>query len=351
MEQPETIAGRYRVVRALGRGGMGTVWLCEDSVLEREVAVKQIAAGAGIDGKSIERARREARTVASITSPHVVKIHDIVEDHGQLWLVMEYVESENLQKVISEHGPMSPEQVMHIGAQMADGLAAAHAQGVVHRDVKPANILITPEGDAKLVDFGIARRNNEEHITLDGVMSGTPVYFSPELARTGEPDFPSDVWALGATLFAAVEGKAPFDDAGTPVAMLHRVIEQEPREPEAAGPLEGPIRAMMERDPGQRWSSQEAAEALRQFDVIHETSSIATANDDGQSDHAQQMAADAVQSLRTDRIRTMVARRAQAADGPRHAAAGQLQGKALVVGLSIAVIVLIAFLAWWMLQG
>lgn len=343
MNQPEIIGDRYRVVRPLGKGGMGAVWLCEDPVLERQVAVKQIAAGAGIDGKSIERARREARTVAAVTNPHVVEIHDIIEGDDALWLVMEYVDSMNLQVLITERGRMDLDKVVHIGAQLADGLAAAHAAGVVHRDVKPANILVTPEGDAKLVDFGIARSTQEKQVTMEGVISGTPVYFSPELARTGEPDFPSDVWALGATLFAAVEGKAPYDDAGTPVAMLHRVIEEEPREPVHAGLLEGPISAMMERDPEQRWTSEQAAEALHRIEAVHETTTLVTENDPPVDDVTRALAEQVAAHL------TAGGAIAQP-NGPRHAAAasrGESVTRYLVLTAAV-VLVAIALLIWWL---
>lgn len=345
MDQPHVIGDRYRVIRPLGKGGMGTVWLCEDPVLQRQVALKQITAGAGIDGKSIERARREARTVAAVTHPHVVDIHDVVED-GDLWLVMEYVESTNLQTLICRRGRMDLRQVVHIGAQLADGLAAAHAAGVVHRDVKPANILITPEGDAKLVDFGIARSSTEKQVTLEGVLSGTPVYFSPELARTGEPDFPSDVWALGATLFAAIEGKAPYDEAGTPVAMLHRVIEEEPREPVHAGVLEGPIGLMMERDPDQRWTSAQAAEALHQLEAVQETSTIVSEEhppiDEATRALAQQIAAKLPESGTP----------ALAFDGARPGGPAHLRRSTSVSGrlavASVVVMLLIgALIAWW----
>jgi len=345
MNQPEVIADRYRVVRALGRGGMGTVWLCDDPVLGRQVAVKQIAAGDGIDGRSIERARREARTVAAITNPHVVQIHDVVEEDDQLWLVMEYVESENLQKRITDSGPMRPEDVVHIGAQLAEGLAAAHAVGVVHRDVKPANILITPEGDAKLVDFGIARSGTEDQVTLEGVMSGTPAYFSPELARTGEPDFPSDVWALGATLFAAVEGKAPYDDAGTPVAMLHRVIEEAPREPIRAGILEAPISAMMERDPARRWTSEQAAEELRKYEVIRESVSIVS---DGGGTATQVLGGEAILDLPAVAVIAPPAPGDQRRRGPKHARRAADNASSVMVA-ALVLLALAALLLWLLL--
>ena len=335
MNQPEVIADRYRVIRPLGRGGMGVVWLCEDPVLGRQVAVKQIAAGAGIDGKSIERARREARTVAAITNPNVVAIHDIVEDHDQLWLVMEYVASTNLQKLITEKGRMPLKDVVHIGAQLADGLAAAHAAGVVHRDVKPADILITPDGDAKLVDFGIALSGTEAQVTLEGVMSGTPAYFSPELARTGEPDSPSDVWALGATLFAAIEGKAPYDDAGTPVAMLHRVIEEEPRRPQHAGLLAGAIDSMMDRDPKTRWTSEQAAEALRKYDVIVESSTLVTTE-------APNLPKEIVRVLPIE-----VPAKQKVPSGPRHAARGRVSS---LVMIALVTAIVVALLVWWLLR-
>lgn len=345
MNQPEIIGDRYRVVRAIGKGGMGAVWLCDDPVLERQVALKQIVAGVGIDGRSVERARREARTVAAVTNPYVVEIHDIIEGDDQLWLVMEFVESTNLQTLITQRGPLPLEQVMHIGAQLADGLAAAHAAGVVHRDVKPANILITPDGDAKLVDFGIARSTQEKQVTLDGVISGTPVYFSPELARTGEPDFPSDVWALGATLFAAVEGKAPYDEAGTPVAMLHRVIDEEPREPMNAGVLEGPINAMMDRDPQRRWTSDQAAEALHQLDAVQQTSTLVTHGHTPVDDAARQLVHEVAAHLPSEG--SAAAAPSGARSGPAHLRQSATP-RGAVLWVAVAVLLIVALLVWWL---
>ena len=348
MNQPEVIGDRYRVVRALGKGGMGTVWLCDDPVLGRQVALKQIAAGAGIDGKSIERAHREARTVAAVTNPHVVEIHDVIEGDDDLWLVMEYVESTNLQALITERGRMPFETAVRIGAQLAEGLAAAHAAGVVHRDVKPANILVTPEGDAKLVDFGIARSAQEEQVTIDGVISGTPVYFSPELARTGEPDFPSDVWALGATLFAAVEGKAPYDDAGTPVAMLHRVIEEEPRVAIHAGALESPINAMMDRDPDERWTSAQAADALRQLEAVQEATMLVAEEHPLVDSATRHLAEQVVAQLPS------VGAGAVALGGPRAGGPAHLRqsasGKAGVLLAAAVVLLMAALVLWWLLR-
>lgn len=338
MKQPEVIGDRYRVVSPIGKGGMGTVWLCDDPVLERQVAVKQIVDGMGIDGRSGERARREARTVAAVANPHVVEIHDIIEDDDQLWLVMEYVRSTNLQTLITERGRVAVEKVVHIGAQLADGLAAAHAAGVVHRDVKPANVLVTSDGDAKLVDFGIARSSQEKQVTLEGVLSGTPVYFSPELARTGEPDFPSDVWALGATLFAAVEGKAPYDEAGTPVAMLHRVLEEEPRVPVYAGVLEGPINAMMERDPERRWTSAQAAEALHQLEAVHETSTLINDEHPPIDESARRLAAQVAAQL-------PAVRAGYRRGGPAHLRQSP-KGRAIVLVAAILVLLAVVALIW-----
>lgn len=345
MNQPAIIGDRYRVVRALGKGGMGAVWLCDDPVLERQVALKQIAAGAGIDGRSMDRARREARTVAAVTNPYVVEIHDVIEGDDELWLVMEYVKSVNLQTLITEHGRMPLEQAVHIGAQLAEGLAAAHAAGVVHRDVKPANILVTPDGDAKLVDFGIARSTQEEQVTMEGVISGTPVYFSPELARTGEPDYPSDVWALGATLFAAVEGKAPYDDAGTPVAMLHRVIEEEPREPVYAGVLEGPINAMMERDPDQRWTSAQAAEALHKLEAVQQTSTLVADDSPSIDDATRQLVEQVVQQMPRGGAGAL-ALEGPRSGGPAHLRPSAISRSVVLVAAVVALLVL-AVLVWW----
>lgn len=259
---PETIAGRYDVVREVGRGGMGAVWLCQDRTLGRQVAVKQVGGLPGESTPHLARALREARSSAALNHPNVVSIFDAIEDGGHVWLVMEYLPSRNLSEVLAE-GPVEVRRAARLGAQVADGLAAAHARGVVHRDVKPGNILVTDDDVAKISDFGIARTLGEEQLTQTGMVAGTPLYFSPALARGGQPTPADDVWALGASLYAAVEGEPPWPAQENSIAMLMHIVGHEPPVPQRAGALTEPIRRMMSVDAGARPSMAEAAAALR----------------------------------------------------------------------------------------
>src|SRR3954453_16601328 len=231
---PEVIAGRYRVQRAVGRGGMGTVWLCRDDLLGREVAVKQVGVLPGESVPDLARALREARSSAALNHPHVVSVYDAIEADDHIWLVMEYVPGHTLSQLIAQEGRLDPARAASIGAQVADGLAAAHARGTVHRDVKPGNILV--DGDvAKISDFGIARTEGDAQLTRSGLLTGTPLYFSPELARGADPSPAADVWALGATLYAAVEGAPPVTDRGNPIATLAAIAQTPPPRPQHAG--------------------------------------------------------------------------------------------------------------------
>ena len=262
---PQVIGDRYRVKSAIGRGGMGTVWLCTDEILGRDVAVKQVGVLPGESATDSARALREARSSAALNHRSVVSVFDVTEANGSLWMVMEYVPSRTLAQVVREDGPLPPRRVAAIGAQVADGLAVAHAAGTIHRDVKPANILLAEDGTAKIGDFGIARMHGDQALTQTGFVTGTPSYFSPELASGHDPGPPTDVWALGATLFTAVEGSPPYAPQRNPVAMLHTIATQPAAEPRNAGPLEEPLRRMMDRDPATRWSMAEAARALRRL--------------------------------------------------------------------------------------
>ena len=264
---PDTIAARYRVLRPIGRGGMGTVWLCLDEVLSREVAVKQMGALPGEDAKSTTRATREARVSAALNHENAVAVFDVVDHDGGTWLVMEYFPSQTLADLISSEGALSPARVAHIGEQVAAALASAHGLGIVHRDVKPGNVLVG-EGDiAKISDFGIARAHTDLSLTQTGMMTGTPGYFSPELARGSDPSFASDAWALGATLFTAVEGEPAYPTESNPLAMLSAITRQSPARPRRAGPLTPVIDALMQHDPAQRWSMERTRRELARIDT------------------------------------------------------------------------------------
>ncbi|MFL5007325.1 MAG: serine/threonine-protein kinase, partial [Microvirga sp.] len=267
--QPDLIGGRYRVGSAIGQGGMGTVWLCRDEKLQRDVAVKQVGRLPGESMTDSARALREARSSAALSHRNVVTVFDVVEESDAIWLVMEYVPSRSLSEIIREDGPLDPAVVARIGAQVADGLAAAHAMGTMHRDVKPGNVLIREDGVAKISDFGIARNAGDPALTQSGFLTGTPSYFSPELATGHPPSQAADVWALGATLYAAVEGRPPYRPRENPVAVLHDIATGQPPRPQHAGFLEEPLRRMLDRDPKSRWSMADAAHSLNRLARLH----------------------------------------------------------------------------------
>jgi serine/threonine protein kinase len=265
----QTIAGRYQVQRCIGSGGMGMVWLCRDLRLGRMVAVKQIGTLPGETVPDLARAMREARSSAVLNHPHVVSIYDVVEEDDHIWLMMEYVPSRTLAQMISQDGPLTPEAAVGIGAQVADGLAAAHAAGTVHRDVKPGNILVTADGVAKISDFGIARAHDQGQLTRSGLVIGTPEYFSPELARGEDPTPAVDVWALGASLYAAVEGHPPYPHHSNSLALLAMIASTPPPRPRSAGFLTEPIDRMLDPNADSRWSMMDAAHVLERLRERH----------------------------------------------------------------------------------
>src|SRR3954447_9272445 len=266
---PQTIAGRYRIKRPVGRGGMGTVWLCRDGRLARDVAIKQIGTLPGETAPDLARAMREARSSAALNHPHVVSIYDVVEQDGHIWLVMEYVASRTLGQVIRQDGPLSPEATVGIGVQIAEALLATHAAGTIHRDVKPGNILVTSDGVAKISDFGIARAHDQSQLTRSGQVIGTPMYFAPELARGERPSPAADVWALGATLYAAVEGHPPYEHQPNALALLATIASTPPMQTRRAGFLKEPIERMLDLDPVSRWSMADAAHVLERLRKRH----------------------------------------------------------------------------------
>jgi serine/threonine protein kinase len=266
---PDLIGGRYRVERAIGQGGMGTVWLCRDETLHRVVAVKQVGLLPGESVTDSARAFREARSSAGLSHRNVVTVFDVVEEAGRIWLVMEHVAGRSLSEMIKQDGPLEPALVADIGAQVAAGLAALHAAGTMHRDVKPGNVLVRDDGVAKISDFGIARTSGDPTLTQTGLVTGTPTYFSPALARGAEPEPADDVWALGATLYAAVEGNPPYESRPNPVAILHDITSNQPPRPRRAEFLEPALERMLDRDPGSRWSMKDAAHVLGQLAVSH----------------------------------------------------------------------------------
>ena len=224
-DEGRLVAGRYRVQRRIGSGAMGVVWECIDERLHRTVAVKQLLLQPGLDPGEAEEARqramREGRIAARLQHQHAISVYDVAEDEGQPVLVMEYLPSTSLAAMMNEHGPLPPREVARIGAQVAAALGAAHSAGVVHRDIKPGNILLGDNGTVKITDFGISRAQGDVQVTKTGMLAGTPAYLSPDVAMGYEPTGASDVFSLGATLYAAIEGRPPFGLNENTLALLH----------------------------------------------------------------------------------------------------------------------------------
>ncbi|WP_019629933.1 serine/threonine-protein kinase [Actinomadura atramentaria] len=259
------LGGRYRLDSVLGRGGMGTVWRAHDDVLDRAVAVKEVllhpALGDAERRERHERTLREARASARLNHPGVVTVHDVVDFDDRPWIVMELVDARSLQDVLDEDGPLTPARAAGIGRQMLAALRAAHAIGILHRDVKPANVLLARDGRAVLTDFGIAQVAGDATLTRTGLIMGSPAYMSPERVR-GERALPaSDLWALGATLYAAVEGRPPHHRTDA-MAVLAAVMTQPPDPPRRAGPLAGVLFALLDADPVRRPTADAADAAL-----------------------------------------------------------------------------------------
>jgi serine/threonine protein kinase len=259
------LAGRYTLTDVLGRGGMGTVWLATDRVLGRQVAVKELTFSVELtdEERTIlrERTMREARAAARLDHPHVTTVYDVVEEAGKPWLVMEHVPARSLQEILEEQGPLAPAAVARIGLDVLDALDAAHEAGIVHRDVKPANVLVDRNGRACLTDFGIATTTGDSSLTTHGALIGSPSYMAPERANGEEPRPPVDLWSLGATLYAAVEGRPPFDK-GEAMATLMSVVSEHPAPSLRAGPLEPVLHGLLTKDPAHRATTRTARPQL-----------------------------------------------------------------------------------------
>ncbi|MDN3292867.1 serine/threonine-protein kinase [Streptomyces ficellus] len=266
----ELIAGRYRVIRQLGRGGMGVVWRALDEVLGREVAVKELRTYTDSSGPELAdlrlRMQREARAAARVRHPGVISVHDVAEHEGRPVIVMELIDGPSLDDVLGERGVMDPREAAAIGAKVLEALDAAHRVGVLHRDVKPGNVLLDRGGRVVLTDFGIAAMDDPgdgstTHLTRSGELVGSLDYLAPERAQGQEPGPASDIWALGATLYAAVEGASPFRRTSTWSTLTAIVVDPLP-EPRRAGALAPVLRQLMHKDPARRPDAATAARLL-----------------------------------------------------------------------------------------
>jgi serine/threonine protein kinase len=258
------VAGRYRLRSQLGRGSMGVVWLAKDEVLHRHVALKQINRGGSAvttRTRRLAQALGEARAAASIDHAGVVRIHDVVESNGLAWVVMELLSGRTLRDALDAEGPLPVHEAARLGRCLLDALQATHLAGIVHCDVKPANVQLCDDGRVVLTDFGIARATDDESAVRSGEFMGSPAFVAPEQANGGEVGPASDLFSLGATLFAAVEGEPPFI-RGSVFATLAAVLEDAPGPFRYAGPLRPVIEGLLAKDPERRLSIEAARAAL-----------------------------------------------------------------------------------------
>ncbi|MEU0547452.1 protein kinase [Micromonospora sp. NPDC005979] len=263
---PQLVADRYRLLSPLGQGGMGRVWKARDEVLHRDVAIKELVPPPGLTDEERremrERSLREARAIARLNHVNVVRIFDVLRTDGDPWIVMEYVASKSLQDTLAEDGPVSVARTIEIGLGVLGALNAAHKAGVMHRDVKPGNVLLGDDGRVVLTDFGLATIPGDPNVTRTGMVLGSPAYISPERAREGTAGPEADLWSLGATLYAAVEGKSPYARPSA-IATLAALATEPMPPPKNAGPLKAVLTGLLQKDPNERITAEVAERLLR----------------------------------------------------------------------------------------
>ncbi|MEU8311095.1 protein kinase [Micromonospora sp. NPDC048169] len=263
---PQLVADRYRLLTPLGQGGMGRVWKARDEVLHRDVAIKELVPPPGLTPderrEMRERSLREARAIARLNNINVVRIFDVLRTDGDPWIVMEYVASKSLQDTIAEDGPVTPAKAVEIGLGVLNALNAAHKAGIMHRDVKPGNVLLGEDGRVVLTDFGLATIPGDPNVTRTGMVLGSPAYISPERARDGTAGPEADLWSLGATLYAAVEGKSPYARPSA-IATLAALATEPMPPPRNAGPLKPVLQGLLRKDPDERITAEVAERMLR----------------------------------------------------------------------------------------
>ncbi|MEH6379063.1 protein kinase [Streptomyces sp. KLMMK] len=259
------LAGRYRLIDQLGSGGMGVVWRAVDELLDREVAAKEVRAPEHLREHDVRvlyaRLKQEARAAARVSHPNVITVHDVIEQEGRPWIVMEFVRGRSLAEILQHEGVLTPKEAAKVGSMVLQALRSAHSSGVLHRDVKPANVLLEPSGRVVLTDFGIALVEGSGTLTRTGDLVGSPDYLAPERALGQRPGTPSDLWSLGATLYAAVEGVSPFRRTSA-LGTLQAVVQDELPTPRRAGPLTPLLEGLLRKDPQTRMGSTEAQRLL-----------------------------------------------------------------------------------------
>jgi hypothetical protein len=261
------IAGRYAMLSEIGRGGMGIVWLAEDRTIGRRVAIKELHLPDDVAPAERtvfeERVLREARAAGRLNDPGVVTVYDVLQESGTTFIVMELIQATTLSQLVGDQGPLPQDTVARLAEQLLSALEVAHAAGVVHRDVKPSNIMVTSSGRVKLTDFGIAQSADDPHLTTSGILVGSPVYMAPERLRGQDADAGSDLWALGAVLFFAVEGYAAFERSST-AATMHAILNEVPFLTSCHGPLAAVITGLLNAHPEARPSAAQVRGLLEQ---------------------------------------------------------------------------------------
>ncbi len=260
------IAGRYRLQSPLGRGAMGVVWRARDQLLDRDVAIKEVQIADTLTEEeratAFQRTLREAKTAARLNHPAVVTVYDVAEDGGRPWIVMQLVNAQSLDQVLASAGPLSPRRAAEMARQLLSALSVAHAAGVMHRDVKPSNVLIGNNDQAVLTDFGIATFQDDPKLTQTGMVMGSPGFTAPERIRGEDASPASDLWSLGATIYAAVEGHGPFERRGGAITTMSAIINENAPEAPTAGALGPVIAALLRREPADRPDAGAAARMI-----------------------------------------------------------------------------------------
>jgi eukaryotic-like serine/threonine-protein kinase len=260
------IAGRYRLQAPIGRGAMGVVWRAHDQLLDREVAVKEVQIAETLTdaerANAYQRTLREAKTAARLNHPAVVTVYDVCQDEGRPWIVMQLVSAQSLDQLLAASGPLSPRRAAEMARQLLSALSVAHAAGVMHRDVKPSNVLLGSDDRAVLTDFGIATFQGDSKLTQTGMVMGSPGFTAPERIRGEDASAASDLWSLGATLFAAVEGHGPFEKRGGAITTMSAIINEDAPDAPDAGALGPVIAALLRREPADRPDASAAARMI-----------------------------------------------------------------------------------------
>ena len=260
------IAGRYRLQAPIGRGAMGVVWRARDQLLDRDVAIKEVQIADTLTdaerATAFQRTLREAKTAARLNHPAVVTVYDVTEDGGRPWIVMQLVDAQSLDQVLGDSGPLSPRRAAEMARQLLSALSVAHAAGVMHRDVKPSNVLIGSDDRAVLTDFGIATFADDPKLTQTGMVMGSPGFTAPERIRGEDASPASDLWSLGATVYAAVEGHGPFEQRGGAITTMSAIINEDAPEAPTAGALGPVIAALLRREPTDRPDASAAARMI-----------------------------------------------------------------------------------------